>query len=646
MPYTPTKSIAQSSFKSVSAELANLNPSAIITFFEIDVTNVMESNNISNLGVEADAYGVTQDVQGNILRFHNSINVFNSFLKWQGFTYYPAPIQGEGFETSSRGTLPTPTLTIATQGSQQDLMGLLRHQIRKFGDVVGAKVTRIRTFAKYLDVDNFLAVNSEGKVSPNALQDMATENLGEIPIGFEPDPYAELPRDIYYIERKESENKSILRYQLSSNLDLEGVKIPKRLILANRCMFDYRGPGCWYQHKYDSESYKIVSSVWAGSGAGNWTNSSARDQVVSNAIALDIGSSISVNAINNVFHTGYVINFTSGATFTISDDISVSPPSSQYAVGSKRLYGTLSATIQNNETGTINYSYDTLTSNTSNAAITSAVRNSGPSAYNVNFSVAVSPAFPATDKGEYELKFNFAFLNASSVEYPNFQIQNATTVNGKVGWKQAWSQAIRPTQEGTNTLRFQVNNKAIGTGNNAMLAAWNTQYANWKITDVSLNKVTSRPPILNKAGLDLGNYADTLLPQEAPPVATDNDEKIIEALGSELQKSQFDDKGLWNSALQYEVGDYVYTSKDDLKYYFVCSKAHSGSPPPNSTYWISDQCSKSLTGCRLRWGTKAKGGAVRGSECIIGGPAAGTKGGLPYGGFPAATQIQQNFASR
>ena len=106
MPYTPTKSIAQSSFKSVSAELANLNPSAVITFFEIDVSDVMESNNIANLGVEADAYGVTQNVQDNILRFHNSINVFSSFLKWQGKTYYPAPIQGEGFEISSRGTLP------------------------------------------------------------------------------------------------------------------------------------------------------------------------------------------------------------------------------------------------------------------------------------------------------------------------------------------------------------------------------------------------------------------------------------------------------------------------------------------------------------------------------------------------------------
>jgi phage-related protein len=647
MPYTPTKSIAQSSFKSVSAELANLNPSAVITFFEIDVTNVMESNNISNLGVEADAYGVTQDVQGNILRFHNSINVFNSFLKWQGFTYYPAPIQGEGFETSSRGTLPTPTLTIATQGSQKGLMGLLRHQIRKFGDVVGAKVTRIRTFAKYLDVDNFLAVNSEGKVSPNALQDMATENLGEIPIGFEPDPYAELPRDIYYIERKESENKSILRYQLSSNLDLEGIKIPKRVILADRCMFDYRGPGCWYQHKYDVESYKIVSSVWAGSGAGNWTNSSARDQVIANGAYSGSPYQIGVDPINNILHTGYIINFSSGAAYTLTDNISLSPPSTQYPVGSTLLFGSLSGSIANDETGTINYSYNTLTSSASNAEITVALRSGGGSSANVNFSVANSPAFPAASKEEYELKFNFAFLNASSVEYPNFQIQNATTVNGKVGWKQSWSQAIRPTREGTNTLRFQVNNNAVGTGNNAMLAAWNTQYANWTITDVSLNKVTSRPPILNKAGLDLGNYAETLLPQEAPPVATDNDEKIIEALGDQLQKSKLEDRGLWNSALQYEVGDYVYTSKDDLKYYFVCSNPNSGFPPPNSTYWISDQCSKSLTGCRLRWGAKAKGGAVRGSTCIIGGAAsADGSGGLPYGGFPAATQIQQNFTSR
>ena len=651
MPYTPTKSIAQSSFKSVSAELANLNPSAIITFFEIDVTNVMESNNVSNLGVEGDAYGVTQNVQDNILRFHNSINVFNSFLKWQGNTYYPAPIQGEQFETSSRGTLPTPILMIATQGSQHDLMGLLRHQIRKFGDIVGAKVTRIRTFAKYLDVDNFLAVNSEGKVSPNALQDMATENLGEIPLGFEPDPYAELPRDVYYIERKESENKSILRYQLSSNLDLEGIHIPKRMILANRCMFDYRGPGCWYQHKYDAESYKVVSSVWSGSGAGNWTNASARDQVIANGAYTGSPYQIEVDPINNIFHAGYVINFSSGATYTLTNNISVPMPSSQYPVGSTVLFGSLSGSIANDETGTINYSYNTLTSNTANAEITLALRVGGGSSTNVNFSVANSPAFPVSPREEYELRFNFAFLNTNSVEFPRLQIQNATDINGKVGWKQGWSQRIPTTHEGTNTLRFTINNSAKGSGNNGMFVIYNTEYANWKITDVSLTKVTSRPPILNKAGLDYGNYGDTLLPSEAPPVATDNDEKITEALGPELQKSTFDDKGLWNSSIQYEIGHYVYILKDDLKYYYVCKKANSGSPPPHSSYWIVDQCSKSLTGCRLRWGTKAinKGGARKetGCGCIIGGAAAADgSGGLPYGGFPAATQIQQTFRSQ
>ena len=645
MPYSPTKNRAQSSFKSVSAELANLNPSAIVTFFEIDVTNVMESNNISNLGAEADAYGVTQTVQDNILRFHNSINVFNSFLKWQGNTYYPAPIQGEQFETSSRGTLPTPVLMIATQGSQHDLMGLLRHQIRKFGDIVGAKVTRIRTFAKYLDVDNFLAVDADGNVSPTVSQDMATENLAEIPLGFEPDPYAELPRDIYYIERKESENKSILRYQLSSNLDLEGIQIPKRMILANRCMFDYRGPGCWYQHKYETESYKTVSSVWAGSGAGNWTNASARDQVIANGAYSGSPYQIEVDPINNIFHAGYVINFSSGATYTLTNNISLSPPSSQYPVGSTVLFGSLSGSIANDETGTINYSYNTLTSNTSNAEITVALRSGGASSTNLNFSIANSPAFPVVSKEEYELKFNFTFLNVSSVEYPHFQIQNAIDIDSKVGWKQGWSQRTAATQEGTNILRFTVDDNATGTGNNAMLVAYNSEYANWKITDVTLNKVTSRPPILNKAGLNYGDYGNTLLPSEAPPVATDNDEKITEALGPQLQKSKFDDKGAWNTSIQYEIGHYVYTLKDDLKYYYVCKKANSGFPPPHSSYWIADQCSKSLTGCRLRWGIK--GGAIKGPDCVIGGAAAPDRsGGLPYGGFPAATQIQQTFRSQ
>ena len=97
----------------------------------------MKANEILNFGVQADSYGLkTPDVSDNIIRVHNSINIFKSHLVWRGRTYYPAPIQGEGFEVSSRGTLPTPELSIATHpGEGETLLGLLRYQIRKFGDI-------------------------------------------------------------------------------------------------------------------------------------------------------------------------------------------------------------------------------------------------------------------------------------------------------------------------------------------------------------------------------------------------------------------------------------------------------------------------------------------------------------------------------
>ena len=51
--YTTTKTRAQSSIKSLSAELSNLNPSAVVTLFEIDVSRIMEDLNIPNLSTEA-----------------------------------------------------------------------------------------------------------------------------------------------------------------------------------------------------------------------------------------------------------------------------------------------------------------------------------------------------------------------------------------------------------------------------------------------------------------------------------------------------------------------------------------------------------------------------------------------------------------
>ena len=44
--YTPTKTKALSTLKSLRAESANLNPSAVITLFELDLTSLMKANEI------------------------------------------------------------------------------------------------------------------------------------------------------------------------------------------------------------------------------------------------------------------------------------------------------------------------------------------------------------------------------------------------------------------------------------------------------------------------------------------------------------------------------------------------------------------------------------------------------------------------
>ena len=239
---TITTQKARSSIKSLVFELNNLTPSAIITLFEIDLTSVLDAKSIPDLSEGKVQSGFNQATPDNTLRFHNNIKVFDSTIIWQGNTYIPAPIQATGFENSSRGTLPTPILSISSQSETgTDQLALLRYEILKLGDIIGAKVTRRRTFAKYLDWDNFQAAVSESR-------------LAELPDGYEPDPNAELPRDIYFIERKTSENKNTIQYQLSSVLDLEGIKIPRRTVISDKCNWNYRGPGCWYQHAEAKEN--------------------------------------------------------------------------------------------------------------------------------------------------------------------------------------------------------------------------------------------------------------------------------------------------------------------------------------------------------------------------------------------------------
>ena len=210
------KEQAQQNIKILQSECAKLNPSSLIELFEIDLTSVANDLGISSSGASL------------IFRFHNQIKLVTTSIFWQEKEYVAAPISANGFEITSQGTLPTPKLNITVSEAGIPLLSALKNYTRVLGDLVGSKVTRKRTFARFLDASNF--------------------NENNLPADFSPNPLIEFPYDIYYINRKSKEDKYTIEYELNSVLDLEGINLPRRQILSKRCVACYRGEGCLYEY--------------------------------------------------------------------------------------------------------------------------------------------------------------------------------------------------------------------------------------------------------------------------------------------------------------------------------------------------------------------------------------------------------------
>lgn len=125
-------------------------------------------------------------------------------IVWQGDTYTPFNFQSEGFDIIGRDSLPTPKITISAADS------LFTGLVNQFNDLVGATVTRTVTFKKFLD----------GEPGAN--------------------PAAHFPLDVYRVERKSSENKFQIEFELSTVFDQQGTMLPKRTINSTFCPWIYR----------------------------------------------------------------------------------------------------------------------------------------------------------------------------------------------------------------------------------------------------------------------------------------------------------------------------------------------------------------------------------------------------------------------
>jgi len=182
-------------------ELAKISPSAIIELFELRLDSALHGSN--------DIYywhaGANADVIGDIV--------------FGGRAYQRIPVKAEGFEYTNTGTLPRPTLTVSNLASEITTILLVVNQTTRGNDLGGAEVRRIRTLKKYLDGESAA------------------------------DPNVQFPQERWFIDRKASETRDAVTFELASKFDLAGQKIPRRQIIANICQWEYRGEGgeCSYE---------------------------------------------------------------------------------------------------------------------------------------------------------------------------------------------------------------------------------------------------------------------------------------------------------------------------------------------------------------------------------------------------------------
>ena len=179
-------------------ELAKINPSAIIELFELRLDSTLHGS--------SDIYrfhaGANADISGNIV--------------FGGSPYVRIAIKGDGFEYTNTGTLPRPTLSISNLDGTMTALLLLVNATTAGNDLGGAEVRRIRTLKKYLDGESTA------------------------------DPNAQWPQERWFVDRKSSESRDQVTFELASKFDLAGQKIPKRQVIANVCQWKYRSSECSY----------------------------------------------------------------------------------------------------------------------------------------------------------------------------------------------------------------------------------------------------------------------------------------------------------------------------------------------------------------------------------------------------------------
>lgn len=208
-------------FEPLAEELLKLAPTAVIDLFEVELTEAVNGVN-------------------DTLRYHAGKNGLTEDVKFNSKTYSAVPVEVDGFEFSATGTLPRPTLRVANVNNAiTTLMSTY--------DLLAAKVKRIRTFAKFIDTENFGAGSFfalEDEV-PDVLAAQSSDVLALQSFNDTADPDAKIV-ETWYVDRIASENQQFVEFELSPKLDLTNLALPRRTI-EEFCPWKYKGEECGYK---------------------------------------------------------------------------------------------------------------------------------------------------------------------------------------------------------------------------------------------------------------------------------------------------------------------------------------------------------------------------------------------------------------
>ena len=225
--------------------------SGLITLYEIELSDTQSAYFTRSL--EADLSTIQ-------MYDHDTNNQLNSYIA--------IPLSIEGTDVSSQGPTARPVITFS------NVLTDFENAISpyKFRDLVGKKLYRRRTFAKYIKGGS------------------AETSSGQTPIEF--------PRQMWIIDRVETENAQEIGIELASPFNTEGLVLPYRVVGHNACPWQYQGAspektesnkrgGCtWhseskyiingttYQAYVNSDDEYVIPSTttftaWSGSGTAD-----------------------------------------------------------------------------------------------------------------------------------------------------------------------------------------------------------------------------------------------------------------------------------------------------------------------------------------------------------------------------------------